>query len=54
MEMLFGPVLEVQEPVPESAYKHQDIGTYPYTGHSVPPGSMELQRCSYSHAELDT
>lgn len=54
MEMLFGPLREVRELVPEPAYEHQDIDTYPYTGRSVPPGSMEHQRCSYSHAELDT
>lgn len=54
MEMLFGPLREVQELVPEPAYEHQDIGTYPYTGRCVPPGGMEHQSCSYSHAELDT
>lgn len=54
MEMLFDSHLEVQELVPESACEHQDIGTYPYTVHSVHPGGMEDPGYSYSHAELDT
>lgn len=52
--LVFGSLLEVQELVPESAYEHQGIGTYPYTVRSLPPGGMEHQHCSCLHVELDT